>query len=75
MTLDNTVKTDGTSTQTYTVIGKWNNASGKYTCNLLGIGEVSLVIENDTLLIWKDRTAMKCRKIIEWNPYTDLVIK
>ena len=70
------VNKDGTSS--YSSAGKWAKNDYGYTVSIIGLGESTSYIQDDSLLLQIPNAAsyyMKLKKLYPFNPYKDYVIQ
>ena len=72
--LENDVK-NSRSTPTYAAGGKWEKSAYGYNASIIGIGETTVTIRDENLLIKVPNSflSIKLRKIVTFNPYADFV--
>ena len=77
MCTENDVSGD-TGTPMYNVAGKWSKENGTYNYSIIGLGEGTVLLENDQILLSLKQyqgAYMRLHKMIPFDPYSDYVIK
>ena len=67
--------TDGTSTPTFTGVGKWEKNLFGYNVNLIGLGQSTMTVNGNEAYL-KSKTfniSMKFRRLVNFDPYNDYV--
>ena len=67
-----------TGTPTYVAQGKWEKVDDQYNYSIMGFGEGTAILEEDTLLLGLQNAngiCVRLRRLIPFNPYKDYVYK